>query len=137
MADNISRKSLHHKSSRPITRETVKLCSLCGTLNLCDNAECWTCSWHGDFSRDEHMVALAWQRLETRYEEVRLEHITSHKMRTLGDFGAPRPRSHWQVLADGCRSWWSGFQTQRDLRQAQREARLRPHTPSRPDQLGV
>lgn len=132
MAENISR-----KPSPQISKENVKLCLLCGTLNYWGNAECWTCSWHGEFSRDERTVALAWQRLESRYEEVRLEHITSRKMRTLGDFGAPRPRSRWQTLAEGCRAWWQNFQTQRDLRLAQRLARLRSRTPSRPDQLGV
>lgn len=132
MADYISPKSLP-----PISKETVKLCTLCGTLNHRDNVECWTCSWHGEFSRDERTVALAWQRLESRYEEVRLEHITARKMRTLGDFGAPRSRSRWQTLADGCRTWWQNFQAQRDLRHARRQARLRSRIPSRPDQLGV
>jgi len=132
MADSIS-----HKSSPQISKETVKLCTLCGTLNHRDNAECWTCRWHGAFSRDERTVTLAWQRLESRYEEVRLEHITARKMRTLGDFGTPRPRSRWQMLADGCRTWWQNFQTQRDLREARRLARLRSRAPSRPDQLGV
>lgn len=132
MADLIS-----HKASPKISQETVKLCTLCGTLNHRDNLECWTCSWHGEFSRDEHTVALAWQRLESRYEEVRLEHVTARKMRTLGDFGTPCPRSRWQTLADGCRTWWQNFQTQRNLREARRLARLRSRTASRPNQLGV
>lgn len=132
MADNI-----FPKSSPTISKEIVKLCTLCGTLNHRDNVECWTCSWHGQFSRDERTIALAWQRLESRYEEVRLEHITARKMQSLGDFGAPRPRSHWQTLADGCRTWWHNFQTQRDLRHARRQAALRSRIPSRPDQLGV
>ena len=126
-----------NKVPNKVSKETVKLCALCGTLNYRDNTECWTCRWGGEFSRDEHTIALAWQRLEMRYEEVRMEHLTAQKMRTLGDFGAPRPRSRWQTLAEGCRTWWANFQAQRDLRLAQRQARLRPHSPSRPDQLGV
>ncbi len=124
-------------ASHKITRETVKLCALCETLNHQDNVECWTCRWHGGFSLDESMVALAWQRLESQYEQVRLEHVTSQNMRLLGDFGRPRPRSSWQRLADACREWWRTFQTQRDLTQAQRQTRLRSRIPSRPDQLGV
>ncbi len=123
--------------TQKLTQEAVKLCTLCGTLNHRNNAECWTCRWHGEFSRDERMIALAWQRLVSRYEEVRLEHVTAQKTRTPGDFGAPCPRSRWQTLADGCRVWWHNFQTQRDLNQARRQARLRSRTPSRPDQLGV
>jgi len=131
MADHIS-----HKSSQ-VSKKTVKLCTLCGTLNHWDNPECWTCSWRGEFSRDERTVTLAWQRLESRYEEVRMEHVTARNGRTLGDFGALRPRSRWLTLADGCRTWWQNFQTQRDLREARRQARLRLRNPSRPDQLGV
>ena len=132
MADRYSK-----SPNAQVSKETVKLCALCGTLNHRDNAECWTCRWGGEFSRDARTVALAWERLETRYEEVRMEHVTALKMRTLGDFGAPRPRSRWQTLSEGCRTWWGDFQAKRDLRLAQRQARLRPHSPSRPDQLGV
>ncbi len=124
-------------AAKTITQETVKLCTLCGTLNHQDNAECWTCRWHGEFSRDEHTISLAWQRLELLYEEVRLEHVTSQKIRALGDFGTFNPRSRRQIWADQCHAWWRNFQTQRDLRMAQRAARLRSRTPSRPDQLGV
>ncbi len=120
-----------------VSKETVKLCALCGTLNHQDNVECWTCCWGGEFSRDERTVALAWQRLESRYEQVGMEHLTSRKMQTLGDFGAPRPRSLWQTLMDRGRTWWSNFHAQRDLRLAQRQARLRSRISSRPDQLGV
>ena len=122
---------------KTVTKENVKLCALCGTLNHAANAECWTCRWHGGFSHDERTVALAWQRLESQYEEVRLEHVTSQKMRALGDFGAPRSRSYLQTLAEGCRTWWSNFQNQRDLRMAARTARLRSRLPSRTDHLGV
>lgn len=125
------------KFSNKVTQDAVKLCALCGTLNHRDNLECWTCRWHGEFSRDERTIALAWQRLASRYEEVRLEHITSQRMRSLGDFGAPRPLSRWQELMNGCRAWWRKFQTGRDLRMAQRQAALRSRIPSRPDQLGV
>ena len=114
-------------ATKAITQATVKLCTLCGTLNHQDNTECWTCCWHGEFSSDEHTIHLAWQRLELLYEEVRLEHVTSQKTWALGDFGAFNPRSRWQVCADHCRAWWSAFQTNRDLRMAQRAARLRSH----------
>ena len=136
MADHFSHKNPTHKNPK-VFKEAVKLCALCGTLNHQDNADCWTCSWRGEFSRDERTVALAWHRLEARYEEVRMEHLTARKVRAPGDFGAPRPRSRWQTVAEGCRNWWRTLQSQRDLRAAQRQARLRSRTTSRPDQLGV
>ena len=137
MADKTFHIPSHKSSALKVSRSTVKLCALCGTLNHQTNAECWTCGWGGEFSREERTVALAWLRLESRYEEVRLEHVTSRKKQRVGDFGALRPRSRWQTLAEGCRTWWGDFQARRDLRLAQRQARLRSRMPSRPDQLGV
>ena len=131
MADRFSSKNLS------VSKEAVKLCALCGTLNHQHNADCWTCGWHGEFSRDAHTISLAWQRLESRYEQVGLEHLTARKVRALGDFGTNRPRSHWQTAAESCRIWWQNFQAQRDLRAAQRQTRLRSQSASRPDQLGV
>lgn len=93
------------ESENKITQKHVKLCTLCGALNYLENAECWTCRWHGAFSCDEQTVALAWQRLELLYEEVRLEHLTSRKMRALGDFGRLRPRSRWQTILNRALHW--------------------------------
>src|SRR5665213_2031944 len=123
----MNRLGIEPAGMKTITQATVKLCTLCGTLNHQDNAECWTCRWHGEFSRNKSTISLAWQRLELLYEEVRLEHVTSQKIRALGDFGALSPRSRWQTWADQCRAWWRNFQTQRDLRMAQRASRLRSH----------
>ncbi len=97
-----------------LTRNHVKLCALCGTLNHLDNAECWTCRWHGEFSQDQQIIALAWQRLESLYEEVRFEHLTSRKMRAIGDFGALRPRSCWQDFWDNRHVWRQNLRTKRD-----------------------
>ena len=117
--------------------ETVKLCGLCGTLNLETNKDCWTCGWHGSFSRDAQTIALAWQRLETQYEEVRAEHLTTRRTAAPGDFGAMRDVSLMQKLSLGAAAWWRRFQDARELRSAQRQARLHSRTPTPPDQLGV
>ena len=121
----------------PLSRKTVKLCELCGTLNLETNKECWTCRWSGSFSQDPQTVSFAWERLTAQYEEVRIEHVTGRRTRPLGDFGAARPASGPRRFAQSFRTWWQGFLDARDLRMAQRRARLRSGTPSPPDQLGV
>lgn len=120
-----------------VSKQDVKLCALCGTLNHQSNAECWTCRWHGEFSGNEQTISLAWQRLEGLYEEVRLEHVTARRLMTVGDFGAPHPPTGWRAILNKCRDWWERVQTQRDLRSAQREAGLRNRLRSRPDHLGV
>lgn len=121
----------------PVGKYNVKICALCGTLNHQSNGECWICRWHGAFSQDAQTIALAWQRLELLYEEVRLEHVTSSRLLLLDDFGAMRSPKGLRALLSACRKGWQHFQSQRDLRSAQREASLRHRVRSRRDQLGV
>ncbi len=121
----------------PLSPKSVKLCELCGTLNLDANKECWTCGWRGRFSCDLKTIALAWQRLETRYEGVRIEHVTGRRTRPVGDFGSTRPASGPRKLALALTSWWQRFLDARDLRMAQRQARLHSRMPSPPDQLSI
>ena len=125
------------KSKGAVTKADVKICALCGALNHEENAECFTCAWHGDFIRDPRTLDLAWQRLESLYEEIRREHVTARRRSALGDFGAPRPSPFLSRLAARISAAWERFQTQRDLRMAQRAAALKSRIPSRPDQLGV
>ena len=122
---------------KKLTPESVKLCALCGALNHKDNGECWTCRWHGAFLADAALLALAWQRLEHQFEEVRMEHVTARLLPALDERGAPCPVSGWEKMTARCRASWASFQTVRDLRMAQRDARLRSRSMSRPDSLGV
>ena len=124
---------LQNKSqNKQLTQDSVKLCALCGALNHKNNGECWTCRWHGAFLEDPSLRAMAWQRLEHQFEEVRLEHVTSRRLPALDERGAPCPVSVWGKMAARCRAAWASFQTARDLRMAQRDARLRSRPVSRP-----
>lgn len=120
-----------------ISPSSVKLCELCGTLNFEDNNECWTCRWRGSFSDDQKIIALAWQRLETQYEEVRLEHITLRRASVVDDFGKTRPAEFPQQIILTFTAFWRRFADRRDLRHAQRQARLQSRMPSPPDQLSI
>ena len=123
--------------SPTLSRKNVKLCELCGTLNLEQNKECWTCRWQGGFSRDERTIALAWQRLELQFEEVRIEHVTVRRTFQIGDFGAARPASFPQRLVAAAASSWQHLVDRYALRQAQRQARQQSQMPSPPDQLSI
>ena len=121
-----------------VSQKDVKLCELCGTLNLEHNKECWTCRWRGSFSRDERTVELAWQRLETQYEEVRMEHVTARRNSPLGDFGAARSASLPQKAFAALAAGWRRFLDQRDLRASRHQARRQqPQMPTPPDQLSI
>ena len=113
-----------------LTLDSVKLCALCGALNHKNNGECWTCRWHGAFLEDRSLLTLAWQRLESQFEEVRMEHVTSHRLPALDERGAPCAVSGWGKVTVRCQNAWANFQSARDLRTAQREARLRSQSAS-------
>lgn len=134
---DLKTRTLPKSNTKKLTLDSVKLCALCGALNHKNNGECWTCRWHGAFLEDLSLRAMAWQRLEHQFEEVRLEHITSRRLPALDEWGAPCTVSGWGKVAVGCQKAWANFQTARDLRMAQRVARLRPQSSSRPDSLGV
>ena len=120
-----------------LSRSEVKLCDLCGTLNHVINKECWTCRWHGGFSHDAQTIAFAWQRLETQYEEVRVEHVTARRTFQIGDFGAARPAAFPQRLAAAVSASWPRRLDRYALRPAQRQARQQSRMPSPPDQLSI
>lgn len=126
-----------NKSSRIVKKTEVKLCTLCGTLNYEGNRDCFICGWHGSFSLDQPMIDLAWKRFESLYEEIRSEHITAKLQRPVGDFGTDRPASLLEQVTEKITGAWERFQTQRDLRMAQRAAGLKLGIPSKPDHLGV
>ena len=58
-------------------RETdLKICELCGWLNLTSNAECFVCGWHGRFEQDPEVVRAAVELTVRRYGRLELQHLT-------------------------------------------------------------
>ncbi len=54
----------------------VKICELCGGLNLVSNPECFVCGWHGRFERDAHVVHAAIEIVIRRHGRLELQHLT-------------------------------------------------------------
>jgi len=48
----------------------LKICDLCGALNLAQNTECFVCRWHGRFERRQEIVKLALEVVERKYGRV-------------------------------------------------------------------
>lgn len=38
--------------------EQFKVCTLCGSLNVAENNECFVCRWHGSFDRNPSLIRL-------------------------------------------------------------------------------
>ncbi len=45
----------------------LKLCDLCGALNLNSNRECFVCRWHGRFEHRPDVVSMAMELLERKH----------------------------------------------------------------------
>ena len=55
----------------------LKLCDLCGALNLTTNDECFVCSWHGKFDRRPEVVRIAMDLFERRHGRLEAQHFTN------------------------------------------------------------
>lgn len=58
-------------------RETdLKICELCGWLNLDSNPECFVCGWHGRFEHNSDQIRAAVEFNVRRYGRLELHHLT-------------------------------------------------------------
>jgi hypothetical protein len=56
--------------------EDLKVCDLCGHLNLNTNAECFVCGWHGHFEQTPEVIHPAMEAANRRYGRLELQHLT-------------------------------------------------------------
>lgn len=54
----------------------LKICQLCGWLNLESNSECFVCGWHGRFERDPESVHVAVDLVVQRFGRLDLQYLT-------------------------------------------------------------
>lgn len=54
----------------------LKICDLCGWLNLESNPECFVCGWHGHFERDPEVVRAAVELTVRKHGRLELQHLT-------------------------------------------------------------
>jgi hypothetical protein len=71
-------------SAGPITDKDLKVCELCGALNLEDNEECFVCSWRGSFDRRPFVLQNARELVERNHGRLGRDLVT--------DINASMPR---------------------------------------------
>lgn len=49
------------------TASDLKICDLCGALNLAANRECFVCRWHGRFERRADVVNMVMELMERKH----------------------------------------------------------------------
>lgn len=50
-----------------LSASDLKICELCGALNMASNRECFVCRWRGRFERRADIVRLAIELAERHY----------------------------------------------------------------------
>ncbi len=106
----------NHPGEATISPADVKLCELCGTLNHKTNGECFTCGWRGHFCAEAAPLEIAWLRLTTEFEAIRMEHVSARRSRILGHFGQVRKTNRWQRCQAACLAWWQTVRSRRPQR---------------------
>ena len=88
------------RRSGTFQEDELKICDLCGSLNLSSNRECFICGWSGRFERNQDVVHTAVEIAIQRYGRLELENLTD--MQT---YCAKPPRFASRVRAWIARMW--------------------------------
>lgn len=83
----------------------LKICDLCGWLNLESNEECFVCGWHGHFERDAEVVRAAAELAVRRYGRLELQHLTDLRTYREPEPPAPTARARVWFRHTLCRFW--------------------------------
>ena len=88
-----------------IHENDLKVCDLCGSLNLESNTECFVCGWHSYFEHGHDVVHAAVEMVISRHGRLELQHLTD--IRT---YRAVSPTLQWRFFGWLYRiwSWLSG-----------------------------
>jgi hypothetical protein len=56
--------------------DELKVCDLCGSLNLASNTDCFVCGWRGHFERSHDAVRTAVEIAVQHYGRLELDNLT-------------------------------------------------------------
>ena len=83
-----------------LTPSELKLCELCGWLNLETNTECFVCGWHGTFEHNPEAIRAAVELTVRQHGRLELQHLTD-----LRTYRQPEP----PTLKTKMIRWWRGI----------------------------
>lgn len=69
-----------HQQAGPFHENNLKICDLCGALNLTNNAECFVCGWHGRFETKPEVIRVAIELAERRYGRLESHLVTNARV---------------------------------------------------------
>lgn len=102
----MSRETGQPRRTEVFRESDLKICQLCGQLNLSTNDACFVCGWHGRFEQDSELIRAAMAIELRRYGRLELERLTDPST-----YRAAAPATHrfsFRVWIRRIWSWLSG-----------------------------
>lgn len=101
----------HRVETQRSVQRDLKKCPLCEAINAVGNAECFVCSWHGEFVLDEQEISKGLDELMGRYPEL-LESACEDTSRRFSMRGLvsriwQRVKADWRKTREGPQFDWS------------------------------
>jgi len=91
---------------RVVAASELKICDLCGALNLRANACCFTCGWRGAFNRDSDSLKLAFGRMEDELGTVCVDHVSASGAHGEPIWGQEGKVTGWARFFAAFNRWW-------------------------------
>jgi len=66
------------KRAAAFTETDLKICDLCGRLNLAEAKECFVCAWRGRFETDPELVRIAIEMTVQRFGPIEPHQVSAH-----------------------------------------------------------
>ena len=100
------RQTSHQGHAAPLAiRETdLKICELCGWINLESNVKCIVCDWHGHFERNPEVIRAAVELAVRRLGRLELHHVTDPL--TYRQPETPSPAARFRDWLNGWTARW-------------------------------
>lgn len=95
-----------YQEAGPFHESDLKICDLCGALNLAVNNECFVCGWHGRFEKRPEYVRIAMETLRLRHGRLELHWLTN--IHTYRQTVAPSPLARLRRLFLRIHHWLFG-----------------------------
>ena len=95
-----------HPLPDSIRESDLKICDLCGCLNLTANPDCFVCGWHGRFERSPDIIRASLEVAIRQHGRLELHHLTDPDTYTPPP--PPNLQSRFFVWMDRLWDWLCG-----------------------------
>ena len=88
------KREVDHRLGDAIHESDLKICDLCGALNLAENGECFVCGWHGHFDTSPRVIRIAMELVRRKYGALDADSLSDHHIHAV----ATSPSLRWRLV---------------------------------------